>query len=122
MIETHIICRGFSRTESITAQVERHVEKLEKFYDRISRCEVTISHRPHHQRQGQVFHVQVLLRLPHEDIVVNREPERDPAHEDFAVAVHDAFRAARRRLEDQVRMMRGFTKKHEAAETDISAG
>ncbi len=121
MIETKITCRGFSCTESIRTQVIYQVEKLEKFYKRISCCEVTVELRHRHQRQGQIFHVQIVMRLPHGDIAISREPEMDQSHEDFSVALRDAFRSARRKLEDQVRIERGFVKKHQAAEPDSFA-
>lgn len=116
MIETKITCRDFSCTESIRTQVSEQVEKLEKYYRRITRAEVTVELRHRHQRQGQIFHVQIVLHLPHEMIVVSREPEKDHAHENFSIALRDAFRCARRKLEDFVRIERGFVKKHSAAE------
>jgi ribosome-associated translation inhibitor RaiA len=116
MIETKVTCRGFSRTESIHAQVSHQVEKLEKFYKRISRCEVTVELCHRHKRLGQIFHVQIVMRIPNKDIAISREPERDQSHEDFSVALRDAFRCARRKLEDQVRIERGFVKKHKMAE------
>ncbi|MFM8890643.1 MAG: cold-shock protein, partial [Planctomycetia bacterium] len=45
-------------------------------------------------------------------IVVNREHHLDHAHEDVYVALRDSFAAARRRLEDHVRRMRGGGKVH----------
>jgi cold shock CspA family protein len=52
--------------------------------------------------------------LPGAEIVVNRDPSKDHAHEDPYVAVRDAVNAAARRLQDYVRVRRGKIKAHEA--------
>ena len=80
--------------------------KLEHVYDRIERSEVVIE-RPHrHQHQGQHYRVRVTLSVPGPDIVVSRDPALADEHEDAYVAVRDAFRAARRQLEDHARRQR----------------
>jgi cold shock CspA family protein len=50
--------------------------------------------------------------MPKEDFVVTRE-----AHADLYVAIRDAFDAARRHLQDQVRKARGDVKHHEEMPT-----
>lgn len=85
--------------------VRRWAAKLEHVYGRIERCHVLIE-RPHqHHRQGQRVHVRVTLAVPGPDIVVSHDSP-DGSHEDAYVAIRDAFRAARRRLEDHVRRQR----------------
>jgi ribosome-associated translation inhibitor RaiA len=86
--------------------------KLETVYDRIERCQVTIE-RPHqHHHQGQRYHVRVTVAVPGNDIEVSRDHSLDGAHEDLYVAVRDAFRAARRQLEDHARRLRADIKVH----------
>ena len=46
--------------------------------------------------------------------LVDRAKPVDHAHEDVYVAIRDAFDAAVRRLEDQVRRVRGNVKSHAA--------
>ena len=53
-----------------------------------------------------VTHVNIRLSVPGEDIVINREPEKNPDHRDLFIAVRDAFDAAERQLEDRVRRRR----------------
>jgi len=45
--------------------------------------------------------------------VVDREPEAHHAHEDVHVTIRDAFKEARRQLQDYAREIRGATKLHE---------
>ncbi len=86
--------------------VRRWATKLARVYDRIGSCEVVIE-RPHQsQHQGQHVHVRITLAVPGPDIVVSHGQVRDGAHEDAYVAVRDAFRAARRQLEQHARRLR----------------
>ncbi len=88
--------------------VRRWAAKLARVHERIVSCEVVIE-RPHQsQHQGQHIHVRISVAVPGSDIVVSHGQERDGAHEDAHVAVRDAFRAARRQLEDHARRLRGF--------------
>lgn len=52
------------------------------------------------------------MAVPGGDIIIRRDPAEKHAHEDVFVAVRDAFHAARRRLQDQVRRRRGDVKHH----------
>jgi len=85
--------------------------KLEHVYPRISRCNVVIE-RPHqHKRHGQRVHVRVSLSVPGCDAIVSGDHSLDGAHEDAYVAIRDAFRAARRQLDERVRRRRHDAKR-----------
>ena len=95
-----ITFRDMSPTPAIEDAVRRWCAKLEHVHDRIERGHVTIA-RPHQRhRQGQQFHVNVKLSVPGPDVVVSTDHQLDGAHEDVYVAIRDAFRAARRQLQD----------------------
>lgn len=113
MIELKIATRGMKISEAMRLAVSKRVESLESLYDRIEKCEVVIAAPHRHHSKGKIYHVSVRLDLPGTNLVVNREPEKNPAHEDFYAALADAFRAAERRLQDHVRKLRGFVKKHD---------
>jgi hypothetical protein len=88
--------------------IRRWAAKLGRVHERIAHCEVVIE-RPHqHQRHGQHVRVRLALGVPGSDIVVSYDQALDGAREDAYVAVRDAFRAARRQLEQQARHLRGF--------------
>ena len=53
------------------------------------------------------------IRTPAGEIVVSQNPNEHQAHEDIYVAIRDAFKAARRQLQDQLRKQRGKVKLHE---------
>ncbi len=111
MAPLQITSRSFPLTDSIRSFIQGYAAKLETFYKRTIRCHVTISTPHRHQRKGKVFHVSILLELPGQDLSVSRESEADASHESLRRAIHDAFKALDRQLEDRVRRMRGYVKK-----------
>jgi cold shock CspA family protein len=110
MIPLQIICRDFPLTPSLRRTIRDGVGRLAGLYQRIVRAEVTISDPHRRRRKGHIYHVTILLEVPGPDLVVSRESEEDDSHESLQLALHDAFRAAERQLESQVRRMRGFVK------------
>lgn len=95
---------GVEPTMAIEARIRERAEKLERFNHRITSCEVAIE-EPHRQhKKGNLFSVRLLIRTPTGEIVINRAGPEDHAHEDFYVALRDAFDAAQRKLEDAQRV------------------
>ena len=112
MIPTKVVFRGFEPSEAIRSEVKRLVERLFHYNNKILRAEVILSFLHRHKNNGNIFHVSILLHLPNRQIVINRNPELDHSHEFFSVALRDAFRSARRKLEDQIRIDRRQVKSH----------
>src|SRR5262249_3692971 len=99
--------------------------------NRIIGCRVMaeILHRRH--QRGKRFHIRINLTVPGEELVVNHEPslhgvaqqtqsekhkkEQEVAapHKDIYVAIRDAFKAARRQLQDFAQKQNGTVKHHE---------
>ena len=98
---------------SMESEIRRRAQKLEQFAADIVSCRVTVEAPHKHHRHGRLFRVSVDVRLPGSEIVVNRDPAEHHAHEDVYVAIRDAFRAARRQVQDVVRKRRGEVKSHE---------
>jgi ribosome-associated translation inhibitor RaiA len=99
--------RDMDTSPALEHFVRRWAAKLGRIHDRIARCDV-VSERPHqHHRHGQHVRVRVTVGIPGPDIVVSYDQELDGAREDAYVAVRDAFRAARRQLEQHVRRVSG---------------
>lgn len=102
--------RDIEKSDFIYNDIWDHAEKLERFFDRITFCEVVVSAPHRHHHQGRIYHIQIRMGLPGEDVFVSTDPEKNHSHEDVYVAIRDAFDATRRRLEDMVRQERGFIK------------
>jgi len=103
-----ITARDFTLTEPVEIQIREKVAGLESYFDRITGCEVVVEGAVRHHHRGGPFRVRITL--PRGELEVNRH-----AAEDLAVAIRDAFDAARRRLEDHVRELRRQVKAHEEA-------
>lgn len=104
--------RNLEPSPAIEAAVRKHVDKLEHFDADITSCRVTIESPHKHQYKGKLYHVVVDVRVPGKEIVVSRAPDDQQAHEDAYVAIRDAFDAARRQVQDYVRIRRGKVKTH----------
>ncbi len=100
--------RDVDHSEALETHIRAKVEKLEEFSKHITSCHVVVEvpHRHHHQ--GKQFNVRIDIGVPGSEIVVNRDHA-----EDVYVALRDAFDAAKRRLEDYARKIRGDIKAHE---------
>lgn len=107
-----ITFRGLDSSDAIESMIRERALRLERFHDRIVRCHVVVDvpHRRH--RKGRQFAVRLDITTPTGEIAVTRDPTDDHSRENFSVAVRDAFNAAARRLEDEVRRHRGDVKDH----------
>ena len=97
--------RDIPHSDFVESAIWDRVSLLDRAFPgkKISSCQVVISAPHRHRHHGKVFHVQVRLSVPQKKIVVTREPEKDPSHENVYVAIRDAFAAIERQLEDYVR-------------------
>jgi ribosomal subunit interface protein len=113
-VPLQVTFRDMESTPALEEFVGKWASKLEHVYDRIERCHVLVE-RPHqHQRQGQNIHVRITLAVPGPDVIVSHDHAVDGSHEDAYVAIRDAFRAARRQLEDHARRLRRDVKVNRA--------
>jgi cold shock CspA family protein len=101
---------------AIEAEIRDRVEKLDRMYNHLIGCRVSVEQLHRQHRTGNVYEVHIELRVPGEDVVVSREPHHvrerysDP---DANVALRDAFKTAERQLMEFKRKQRGDVKLHE---------
>jgi cold shock CspA family protein/ribosome-associated translation inhibitor RaiA len=104
------------RRMKVSAALEQRIgelaQRLERFSDQISRCHVIVNAPHRHHVQGNLFQVTLDITVPGREITVRRGASPDSACEDPYVALRDAFRAARRKLEDYERERRLQVKVH----------
>lgn len=106
---------GLPPSDALRARIEREARKLERFHDGIISCRVAVIGRPGRRRHGDLYAVHLQISTPGDgDVVIDRNPPADHAHEDAFVTVRDAFDAARRRLQDRRRRVQGQVKHHES--------
>lgn len=97
-------------SDAIEAKIAERVGKLDRFYERIMGCRVTIEQTQRRHHQGRLYNVRIDLTAPGSELVVNRTE-----HEDLYIAVRDAFEALERKLEEYARQQRGTVKTHSEA-------
>jgi hypothetical protein len=107
-----ITFRHMDHSAALESRVRELVARLEKFAARITHCHVIIAPPPRHHRHGALYDFHIDIGLPDRVIAVRRARAGAPGHEDPFVALRDAFRAARRKLEDHLRTRRGEIKSH----------
>ena len=77
-----ITFRHLQPSAAVEARVREHVERLERFHQRITGWQVTIEAPAAHRHQGAPFNVKVALSLPGAEINVHSERTDDTAHAD----------------------------------------
>jgi cold shock CspA family protein len=106
--------QGLHATPEVRAAIEQHVAELEQRYGRVTACRVVLKAPGGHHRTGGLYEVNIRLALPNgREVNVGRTPPADERHADLSFAINDAFKHARRRLQDHVRRLRGQVKQHE---------
>jgi cold shock CspA family protein/ribosome-associated translation inhibitor RaiA len=106
---------GLAPSDALRRRIEREAEKLERFADRITACRVAVIGRSGRHHHGDLYQARIQIVMPgRKDIMIDRNPSADHAHEDAYVAIRDAFNAARRRLQDHERRSAGLIKTHQA--------
>jgi cold shock CspA family protein len=109
-IPLQITSRNLDLSEAIEMKIRREAGKLDKNYERITRCRVVVESPHRHHHQGRLYSINIYITLPGSEFIVKRAP-----HEDLYVSIRDSFNAARRKLEDFSRRQRGDVKHHEEA-------
>jgi hypothetical protein len=132
LIPIQVTFRGLAHDDALEDDIRERVSWLEQFYAGIVRCRVLVEVPHRHRHDGRYFHVRVEVTVPGgppivvshapslhaglkdvEDEVAHKETEIESVHRYAGVAVHEAFDAARRRVEDFAREQRGAVKTHE---------
>jgi cold shock CspA family protein len=111
----HIDFQGMQPSERVRGVIADRIAELETRSGRVTSCRVVLKGPGGHHRTGGLYEVNIHLSLPNgREVNVGRTSKLDERHSDLDFAIHDAFRRARRRLQDQVRRMQGQTKTHDA--------
>jgi ribosome-associated translation inhibitor RaiA len=107
-----ITFRRMDPSPALASRIRALVSRLEKFDAHITRCHVIVAPPPRHRRHGASYDFHIDIELPERVIAVRRARSGEAGHEDPFIALRDAFRAARRKLEDYRHTRRGDIKRH----------
>jgi len=110
--------QGMTGTPDIRAAIEAHVAGLEDRFGRATACRVVLKGPGTHHHTGGLYEVNIRIALPDgREVDVARTPQADERHSDLVFALDDAFKRARRKLQDEVRRLQGQVKHHESLPT-----
>lgn len=108
MAPLEIVFRSMDPSLAVENCIHDWLERLERRFGAVDRCTVVIDQPHKHHRQGRLFEVHVHLAAAGQSFAVTN----GHGHEDAYVAIADAFRLARRALEERVDIRRGDIKAH----------
>jgi len=113
-VPIQVVFRNMDRVDYIEGQVLEKAGKLDKVYDRITSCRVTVEIPHKSQSKGNEHEVTIDIAVPEKKIVVNRSASGTASSAEIAlIAFKDALEAAKRQLEDYARKRKGLVKMHE---------
>jgi cold shock CspA family protein/ribosome-associated translation inhibitor RaiA len=108
--------QGIATTPHVRTTIAKHVADLEQRFGRVTACRVVLKAPGGHHRTSGLYEINIRLALPDgREVNVDRTAQADERHSDLDFAINDAFKRARRQLQDQVRELQGQVKHHEGA-------
>jgi ribosome-associated translation inhibitor RaiA len=104
--------QGSTPSDPLRQMVVEQADGLQRFHDRLTSCHVIVKVPDEHHRSGGHYEVSIHLTLPGNiEVNIDHTPTPDERFADPLFAVSDAFRRARRQIQDRVRRQRGDVKK-----------
>jgi len=112
--------QGMAANPNVRDAIEKHVSQLEERFGRITAGRVVLKAPGEHHRKGGLYEINIRLALPEgREVNIDHTTQNDERHSDLNFAVNDAFKRARRQLQDQVRKLQGQVKHHDAMPVGI---
>ena len=105
-----ITFRHMDASPALENRIRQLASRLDKFSEHIMHCHIVVEPPAHHKHQGYLYDFRIDITVPDREIAIRHAHPADRAHEDPYLALRDAFRAARRKLEDYERQHRGDVK------------
>ena len=115
-IPVRVSFHGTPVSDDVEAFCFREAAKLERYFDRITGCRVTVEQDTHRHRKGDHWKIRVRLTVPGQELVVNRDPPKHKTGEKIELALRETFDRVRRQLQDHARLVDGRVKHHETPE------
>jgi ribosome-associated translation inhibitor RaiA/cold shock CspA family protein len=104
-----IVFHNLESSAALEADIRERFAKLEKRYDRLVACRISVEALHKQHRTGNVYEVHIDMLVPGGELVVSKEPHKAKeryANPDVYTSVRDAFKAAERQLKRFKRQLR----------------
>ncbi len=103
--------QGMDASDRVRDEIANQIEALEQRFGRVTSCRVVVKAPSGRHRNGGQYDINIRLTLPDSrEVNIGRTSALDERHADLAFALNDAFKRARRQLQDEVQVMRGDVK------------
>ncbi len=100
-------------SDAVRDQIAHKIARLEDHYGRMTACRVILKGPGGRHRTGGQYDINIHLVLPDKrEVSVGRTPTQDERFQNLDFALNDAFKRARRQLQDEVGRIRGEVKHH----------
>jgi ribosomal subunit interface protein len=114
-LPVQITFRDLVPLPSLEPEIQRRADKLDQWTPDVMSCHVVVQAAGSRHHTGNEYTVKVSVRVPDAEIAATTHHHDQDIHR----AVHGAFDAVGRQLEDYARQRRGQVKRHEPAVTVI---
>jgi ribosome-associated translation inhibitor RaiA/cold shock CspA family protein len=104
-----IVFHNLEPSAALEAEIRERFAKLERRYDRLVACRISVEALHKQHRTGNVYEVHIDMLVPGGELVVSKEPHKAKeryANPDVYTSVRDAFKAAERQLKRFKRQLR----------------
>lgn len=114
-IPLEISFHGLAKSEAAEARIRDKFDRLHQHFDRITHARVVIETPRRHTPAAKVFQVKIEIGLPgQKPLIVRHDPLPEQTRTDIAIAIRDAFAAARRRLDGMAAKIKHPAKRERA--------
>jgi ribosome-associated translation inhibitor RaiA len=97
-VEVHF--HGIEKSDAIEQRVREKVAKLQRHFERMTRCRVGIEVPQRTPQKPKVYQIKIEIGVPRRSpIVISHERVGSHATEELALAIRDAFEAAKRKVD-----------------------
>ena len=104
--------QGAIRIHGLRKKIIENIPQLEDRFGRIIACRAVLKACSSHRWQGS-YEIHIHLTLPEDkEVNIAHTPRADERYANVDFALHDAFKRARRQLQDQARRLQGHVKTH----------
>jgi cold shock CspA family protein len=94
--------QGLEAKQELRSAIDTQVTQLEERFGRVTAGRVVLKAPGGHHRTGGLYEINIRLSLPEgREVNIARTPQDDERHSDLNYALNDAFKRARRQLQDQ---------------------
>lgn len=97
-VPPEIAFRGMDSNDNLKERILAGIEELETVHDRLVSCRVLVEDTTASRQTGKIYRVRLDIRVPNQNVVVDRQPADPDDARDLLQVMNEAFDIGRRRL------------------------